>query len=43
MEEKGPTVEQLPTSINGGRHGGGDPEVEREGTPDIEKIERVYR
>ena len=45
MEEKTPTVGQLPSGLaeSGHQKGFDDPEVGRVEDVDIEKIERVYR
>ena len=45
MEEKTPTVGQLPSGIaeSGQQQGFEDPEAGRDGDIDIERIERVYR
>ena len=45
MEEKTPTVAQLPSGLaeSGHQKGFEDPEVGGIGDMDIEKIERVYR
>ena len=45
MEEKTPTVGQLPSGMAESGHPKGfeDPEAGRDGEIDIERIERVYR
>lgn len=45
MEEKTPTVGQLPSGMaeSGHQKGFEDPEAGRDGDIDIERIERVYR